>query len=458
MKTQIAYSEKLNQGKYDALLEQAERLGAIRSEVWQCFGSVNSIRLRDRNIRNQWIKEGRKFNVSVNSWKEMLRDTINSINSNREAAKTKVKQAIRRHTGNKDEQKHLYYLLKYNKWTDDKYLSRIMRKYWRRGHNHTYNQIIVRSDIYKTFELNGRLWIKIPSLIKYKPISIPLNTNIAPTGTLRIILRNNKVEIHYATEIIKTNDCGTQTLGVDKGFTEVLTDSDGKRYGTDLGKVLNDESDKLKIKYQRRNKLKHIAKEKPWVTKYNLGRKKLSGQSIKHKSIVKTIVHTAVNQVVDKAKIIVTEDLTSPITGKKFSKNINRRLSSWTKGVIARSIEDISRRRGSSVIYVNAAYTSQMDSRDGTLSGRRVGNTFHCENKDVLDADINAARNILARAYDSEIDRWAPYQKVKSILLKRTACHRLKLLNQDSSCSPEGLSTESELPKYIYSNMNKGAR
>jgi hypothetical protein len=33
-------------------------------------------------------------------------------------------------------------------------------------------------------------------------------------------------------------------------------------------------------------------------------------------------------------------------------------------------------------------------------------------------SDGNAARNVLARLHDQEIDRWTPWQKVKSILLK----------------------------------------
>lgn len=133
----------------------------------------------------------------------------------------------------------------------------------------------------------------------------------------------------------------------------------------------------------------------------------------------------------------MTEDLTSLIAGK-FSKNVSRRLSSWTKGVIAEAIENVSRRRGSTVHYVNAAYTSQMDSRNGTLSGNRSGDKFYCENGEVLQADVNAARNVLARLYDREIGRWMPYQQVKSILLERTECLRLKLLNPDSSCKSFG--------------------
>ena len=445
MRTQIAFSDKINPGKLAALTEQAGRLGAIRSEVWQRFGSINGIGLRDRTIRDNWLKQGKQFNVGATPWKQTLCDAISNIKACREAAKFDVKQAIRRHAQEKLEQKRLYTALKSDKYLDDRYLSRMMRKQFKRGHNHTHNQIIVRSDDYTVFTLGGKVWVKIPSLIKGKRIAIPLSTTVAPKGNLRIILRNGKVEAHYAAEEVKTNDCGTQTIGVDKGYTEVLTDSDGEHHGVTLGAVLTKESDRLKKKYQRRNKLKAIAKKKPWVTKHNLGRKKLDKQAIKHQASVRTIVHEAVNQVIDKAAVIVTEDLTSPIAGNKFGKNVSRRLSAWTKGVIASAIENVSRRRGSTVVYVNAAYTSQMDSCDGSLSGKRRGEKFYRENGEVLQADVNAARNVLARLHDSEISRWLPYKQVKAILLQRTSANRLKLLNQDSSCRLKNLSTESEL-------------
>ena len=64
-------------------------------------------------------------------------------------------------------------------------------------------------------------------------------------------------------------------------------------------------------------------------------------------------------------------------------------------------------------------------------------------------SDVYAARNVLARLHDSEIDRWTPFQKVKSILFKRNERQRLGLLNLDSSCNSSELSTESELPKNV---------
>ena len=44
--TRIAYSTALNPGKYAALAEQARRLGRVRSEVWQRYGSISGVGVR----------------------------------------------------------------------------------------------------------------------------------------------------------------------------------------------------------------------------------------------------------------------------------------------------------------------------------------------------------------------------------------------------------------------------
>jgi len=462
--TRIIKSKNLNRGKYKKLEEQAKRLGQVRSEVWHSFGSIAGISIKsDRKIRDQWLKEKRQFNVSANAWKETLRDCFGDIKANRESAKEKVRKIIHKQvsrrtfflqktfSSNNDKQRADFYKkLKSDDWASDNYLRRLMRKYWKHGRNHTENQIIVRSDNYTTFQLGGRAWVKIPSLQKGKRITIPLNTTVEPTGTLRLILKEGKVEIHYTIVLEETKTCGQATIGIDKGYTEVFVDSDGEHYGEGLGKILTQQSDKLKKKYQARNKLSAIANKKPPkkanIIENNLGRKKLNRQNESVQSQMKDKIYQATHKLVDKAEVIAAEDLTSPIASKKFGNNVTRRLSAWTKGVIANALDTISRRRSSSVILVNSAYTSQMDSRHGILLGKRHGDSFHCFDGVVLQADENAARNVLARLHDQEIDRWTPFQKVKSILLRRTERLRLGLLNQDSSCNSSELSTESELP------------
>ena len=97
---------------------------------------------------------------------------------------------------------------------------------------------------------------------------------------------------------------------------------------------------------------------------------------------------------------------------------------------------------------VNPAYTSQIDSRTGLLQGQRKGDRFHCLDGVVLEADANAACNILARLYDEEITLYTPFREVKALLADRI---RLSV-----GTAPPGLelrgpaapppSTESELP------------
>lgn len=450
--TRIAYSKGLTQYKFAALEEQARRLGRVRSEVWQRYGSITGVNLTDRRIRDAWLAEGRQFDVPANAWKETVRDAKADISMTVDAAKVRARQAIRRHTQDSQEQRRLYTLLKNNKWKSDPYLSRIMRKYWNRGHNHTYNQIIVRSDNVTTFQRGGKAWVSVPGLMPRKKIAIPLNTTVEPKGTLRIILRDGLVEVHYAIDVEQTNNCGSETVGVDKGYTEVFVDSGGQHHGIELGEMLRTESDYLKAKNQRRAKLRALAKntkserKRQNILRNNLGRKKLGRRARKTKSHVRDVVFKATHAVVDKASTIGAEDLTAPMGGHKFGKNMNRRLASWTKGVIAEALETVTKRRSALLILVSCAYTSQIDSRNGCLLGKRRGDSFHCFDGVVLQADENAARNVLARVFDPEISRWTPYRKVRSILLARTERHRLGLLNQDPSCAELSASTGSEKP------------
>jgi len=438
--TRILKSKNLNQGKYQQLEAQAERLGKIRSEVWHRFGSIKGVSIKsDRKIRDSWLKEKRQFSVSANAWKETLRDSFGDLKANRESAKEKVRKVLYKAVSDDKKRTKLYKELKSDGWTSNNYLRRLMRKYWKHGRNHTSNQIIVRSDNYSTFQLGRRVWIKIPSLEKGKRIAIPLNSTVEPAGTLRLILNEGEIEIHYTIDLVETKTCGKATIGIDKGYSEVFVDSDGEHYGQGLGELLTKHSDKLKKKYQARNKLRAILNSKPHkkknIIKNNLGRKKLNHQNRKVKAQIKDKICQATHKLVDNAQVIAAEDLTAPIASKKFGKNVTRRLSAWTKGVIANALDTISRRRGSSVILVNSAYTSQMDSRHGVLLGKRNGDSFHCFDGVVLQADENAARNVLARLHDQEIDRWMPFLSVKSILLERTERLRLGLLNQDSSCN-----------------------
>jgi transposase len=276
-------------------------------------------------------------------------------------------------------------------------------------------------------------------------VRIPLNTTVAPTGTLRLILRDGRVEVHYqvdaATLKAAQRPCGTETVGIDRGYREVCIDSAGRRYGTRLGELLTVESDRLRAKNARRAKLRSIAEKAAKagdqakadrIVRRNLSRAKYRRQQTGARQAIRTKTYTAINALVDNAKVIAAEDLTKPIVGRSLGRAWNRRLAAWTKGITAQALRDVSDRRGSAVVVVNAAYTSQTDSRNGTFGYRR-GRTFHCFDGVVLDADHNAAVNVLHRMSDPDITLWMPHNQVRQIIAARTRSHRLRLPSQDSS-------------------------
>jgi IS605 OrfB family transposase len=410
--TRISHSSnKLVKADYEQLKELARRLGILRSEVWNEYGSLKGVGVEDRVIRDLWTEEGKDFNVQARLWKETLRDVIGNIEAYREAAKEKVRKAIHRREHNEDARKTLYNALQADTWTTDPFLRRQMRKHFKHGHTKVRNQIVLDTGCYTASLIKGKACLHVMGLVPRERVSIPLTTNRLPSGMLRLIFKGNgRIAVHHTVDVEEncvSRPHGDKTLGVDKGYTEAFTDSEGARHGKTLGAVLTTESDYLKLKHQRRNRLRAIAEAKPQkrdkIVKNNLGRKKLNARKRVHTEHIRDIAFKAVHSILDDASTVVAEDLKSPIKSKqKRSKDTKRRLSGWVKGLLATALLCASARRGASLVLVNAAYTSQMDSQDGTLSGRRQGDSFYRENGEVLDADWNAARNILARKDDPE--------------------------------------------------------
>ncbi|WP_020115828.1 zinc ribbon domain-containing protein [Streptomyces canus] len=449
--TRIAYSKNLNTCKYDQLAEQAERLGRVRSLVWRRYGSLAGVGVSDRTIRDEWMRDGTAdaFGVLANAWKETVRDAVADIKASREAVKVKVRQAVRQRTSDKVEQKRLFTALQRDQWATDPYLSRVMRQHWGRGRNHIANQIIVRSDQYRTYapDEGGVLWLAVPGLERRSMVKIPLNTKVAPTGTLRLILRDNRVEVHYAVDASTLRSsqrpCGTAKIGVDKGYSEVLTDSEGTHHGTELGDLLKADSDFLTIKNGRRAKIRSIAEKAAKdgdyakadrITTNNLGTTKRNRRHHTIEARVRSVTFTAVHQVVNAAKSVVAEDLTRSFTSlKKLGKNTNRRLAAWTKGVTAEALNSVSERRGSALTLVNAAYTSQVAPCCRIL-GTRKGDRLHCTwCGAVWQADHAAAINVLERDGDPDITLYTPHTRVKQIIQERADRRRTRLPVQDSS-------------------------
>jgi hypothetical protein len=270
--TRIACSGGVNVGKYGLLVEQARRLGWVRSLVWDRYGSITGVDLSDRRIRDGWMADGTAASLGVlaNAWKETVRDAVADIRAHREAAKVEVRRVGRRGLP-EAERKRRYTLLTRDQWTGDPLVRRWMRGQWRRGHNHTGDQIIIGSDKVRAFTLTegAEVWLSVPGLAPRAGVVVPPATAVAPAGTLRVILRGGRVGVHYQVDDTAVTSaqksahrgCGAATVGVGRGYSEVLVDTDGEHHGPELGELLRRRCDTLKDRNARRAKLRSIANQ-----------------------------------------------------------------------------------------------------------------------------------------------------------------------------------------------------
>lgn len=431
----------------------------LRKGIWHRFGALRSEGMRNTKktageIRNECAKVFGDLPLDGTIRAATSLDVVNDILTYRSAAEAKVRKAIaKRANGDKDEAKRLYDLLREGRWTADNFLHRQMRKHFRHGQSQGAVNFIVRSDRHLETIENGQLVITAKVAKKYgKDIRIITtssgkNVNLA-NKNLRVIITDAGCEVHYATEKPEGRPHGDQVVGVDKGYTEALVDSDGDAYGLKFGQILREFSDKTHRTGQSRGKLraleqKHreagrIAKADR-ILSNNLGSIKIQKRKAKAKAQLRTEAFKAVHAIVDKAAVVGSEDLTSPIAKKSPWKRVNRRMGFWAKGVLAEALDSVTAHRGASHQLVNAAYTSQVNSLTKRLEGVRKGDRFITPTGEVLQADHNAASNVLDRIFETEITRFMPHTEVKKILLKRSSPAQLSVNRHElevSACQP----------------------
>ncbi|MEX6431086.1 transposase, partial [Ferrimicrobium acidiphilum] len=114
---------------------------------------------------------------------------------------------------------------------------------------------------------------------------------------------------------------------------------------------------KLHALEKKHREARHIAKADR-IKNNNLGTKKVKVRKDKAQKRIANIAFKAAHSVVDKAGIVVSEDLSRSITKKHPWKKHNRRMSAWAKGTLAEALESTTQQREARHVLVNAAYTS----------------------------------------------------------------------------------------------------
>ncbi|CAG4931285.1 unnamed protein product, partial [Acidithrix sp. C25] len=412
------------------LLPIAKAVGYIRADIWRRYGGRKTVGKSSNDIRNEISSLALYFNLPIDGTipNESTKDIVNDVFLYRAAARKQVRRAIyARAKDDKEELARLYTLLQ-DEWTKDNFRQRQMRKHFKHGHSKVNNQFVVRSDRHHTEIVDGKVVVVINIAAKYgQPIRLVTTTN---GKNLRIIVKDDVTEIHYAFKKPPGRPVGADVIAVDKGYTEAFVDSDGDTHGMGLGKIMTEYSGKASKTAKARNKLHalekkhreagHTAKADRIKTN-NLGTKKINARKNKAQKRIRNIAFKAAHSVVDKASLVISEDLSRPIAKKKPQKKYNKKMSAWAKGTLAEALESTTQQAKARNVLVNAAYTSQMDSNTHLLEGKRVVDKFHCANGDVLQADFNAALNLRHRYFDHEITLYTPHREVRRILLARSS-------------------------------------
>jgi len=286
------------------------------------------------------------------------------------------------------------------------------------------------ANCYDLFEHKGRQYIKIMSLVPGKRICVPLSGKTPISGTITLVLSEGSVDFHIPQELKKKTPSQAAPEAVDFGYTEVMTDTQGIRYGTQFGTILTQASENRHQKMQKRHKLHAIEKKKrvskpkkaKCLRKYNLGKQKHHAIAKQFRTTLEKEINTAVNQLIQtkNPSILVTEDLHHTFKYNK-STQINRRLSSWLRGKLQDRVAFKALAEGFRHEQVNPAYGSQSCPFCEFVDHRnRKSDRFqclHCGHEDI--SDRIAAQNYARRFGDPEIKRYTPYRQVKTILLDR---------------------------------------
>jgi IS605 OrfB family transposase len=220
------------------------------------------------------------------------------------------------------------------------------------------------------------IWFKINSIGNKISLNLPGNKHIHfhkyDFWDIKKSYRLRKVGKKYFMDMIFEKEAPElksegRDIGIDLGYKKLIISSDGQKFDTGLEKIYN----------------------------------KISGKKQGSKAFKRALIErdNKINQSVNQLpfsdlKMIVVEDLKNV---KKHKKGINK-LQRWSYSKVLNMISLRCEELGVFLKKINPAYTSQKCSSCGFIhKENRKAENFLCLNcGNMIDADYNAARNILA--------------------------------------------------------------
>ena len=452
---------------YEEFVEIAKRYTTVKNYVYSRFSGIHSLTLLKsykKDIRDLWTDKASGFasqwKLPARYWKLALDEAIANIKSEWSNTKNRIRVAIRNNFNlSEEERQFMYYILKADallqailayqtfEWPKkikelvirETYIFNLIRRYVRKykgkiSYSTRCRSFQVDPPMYSYLMKEEKPYLEITSLVKNKRISIPLRDRNVHTGALKIILLgNHSLEIHRSKKVkvkpIHLSEKDENVIGIDKGYTDLFVLSNGSVYGEKLNRFMSDETERLNVKNQRRQRvwqqmedLKAQGKleKAERIHQNNFGKIKYNHQKHRADERLKSYINHGILKMIheEKPSQLVVEELTFTSWNKKLKKGTKRKLNRWVKGYIQQRLDYNCQLYGIEIKKVNPAYTSQVCHQCGSF-GERNGKVFKCQTCGTFDADYNASVNIKGRLSDAEIHLYTPYKEVKKILEKR---------------------------------------
>jgi hypothetical protein len=447
---------ELNAGKAATLTAMGAELDRLRALVWARFRGVGAAHLSKREIRDRLMAQGspRDYAVPQRVWRATVEDTVDKIRAwQRAVIVTEVRPDIYRRTAGDDQAcRRLLTLARTGRWREDPWLSRHCRDAFagKAPRVRRTGRVVADNCSYDvTRDQQGRVWLAVMTPVRGRRLTLnlgPLPEHLVPRSTIQIVTdaRAGRAVIaaypaHQVSSVRPRAAARAAVEGIDAGVTEVFTDTAGRRYGAAQSTAIAARAERDRARGKARNKIRGVrdrhlqhaqeasdagdhrraaaARAKAArIDRHNLGHRKLSAQRDRDRAATKSVVYQAVHDLVDVTDHIIAEDLTGLRGKSKYGPAVSRLYAAWQRTFLAAALASVPSRRGSAVTLVNPAYTSQQVHSCGHL-GERRGKKVHCQTAGcpqqgiVYDSEINAARNISARATDPQITRYTPTKR-----------------------------------------------
>ena len=160
------------------------------------------------------------------------------------------------------------------------------------------------------------------------------------------------------------------SVGIDIGYNKLISDSNGVHYGKNLKTI-----------YDRISKKQRGSKAYERLLRYKTN---------ETNRVVNQFIRT------NNPDEVICENLCNVKKSSKLYKSINNKLQYWSYRQVLDKLERLSEIEGFKITKVEPSYTSQTCCKCGVINkSNRQGEIYKCTCGNLIDADTNAAINIL---------------------------------------------------------------